>query len=91
LDRLDEKVGRATFYQALWDCLLTAETWRNAALNYLNRRIPVFEDEEQVTMYLGADRRRVVRAIEATLADTDTLVQRSMLDLLVNRLPLDKQ
>ncbi|RKP08001.1 Dopey, N-terminal-domain-containing protein [Thamnocephalis sphaerospora] len=91
LDSVADRVGTPALYRALWDCLLTSEQWRNAALNYLNRRMPALSTDEEVVSYLGIDMRRVVRAIEATLADTDTLIQRSMLDLLVNRFPLDRK
>ncbi|KAI9593645.1 Dopey, N-terminal-domain-containing protein [Syncephalis fuscata] len=83
-DHLSGQVGTAVFYQALWNCLLASEQWRNSVLHYLGRRLPVIDHEEA---YMTS----IVRAIEATLADTDTLVQRGMLDLLVNRFPLHRQ
>ncbi|KAI8058468.1 Dopey, N-terminal-domain-containing protein [Syncephalis plumigaleata] len=90
-DKIAKQVGISMFYEALWHCLLASDQCRNSGLHYLGRRLPKLEHGEEVMTYLGHDMTLVVRAIEASLVDTDTLVQRGMLDLLVNRFPLHRQ
>ncbi|ORY00279.1 hypothetical protein K493DRAFT_392010 [Basidiobolus meristosporus CBS 931.73] len=91
LDKLSNVVGPVSFYQAMWLCMISAPQLRFCAINFLTQRMPKITSLEDVAFLLGNDTGLMVRAISATLEDKDILVQRGILELLVNGFPLQSQ
>ncbi|KAK9768419.1 hypothetical protein K7432_000963 [Basidiobolus ranarum] len=91
LDKLNNVVGPASFYQAMWLCLISAPPLRWCAINFLSQRMPKIVSLEDVAFLLGSDTGLMVRALSATLDDKDILVQRGILEVLVNGFPLQSQ
>ncbi|RKP35014.1 Dopey, N-terminal-domain-containing protein, partial [Dimargaris cristalligena] len=90
-DSICRNVEQTYFYQALFLCLITAPDLRGAALHYLARRLPKLTQLEDVSFVVGDDPSLMVHAFAATLRDQNPLVQRAILELLVNNFNLDSQ
>ncbi|KAJ1968800.1 hypothetical protein IWQ62_001022 [Dispira parvispora] len=89
LDGVAKNVEPSYYFQALFLCLITSPELRGAALHYLSRRLPKITQLEDVAFVIGNDPRLMVHAFAATLRDKNALVQRGMLELLVNNFPLE--
>ncbi|GAA98597.1 hypothetical protein E5Q_05284 [Mixia osmundae IAM 14324] len=89
LDQLSGAVTPTLFLQNLWLILITSPFSRIPALNYLLRRMPSVGRDDSIVGIVGSDVGLMIRAIAASLEDTQVLVQRSALDLLVQTLRLD--
>ncbi|KAJ1928071.1 hypothetical protein IWQ60_002383 [Tieghemiomyces parasiticus] len=88
LDAVSHGVEAPYFYQALFLGLITAPDLRTAALHYLSRRLPRSTQREDMAFVVGDDPTLLVHALAASLRDSQPLVQRATLDLLVAHLPL---
>ncbi|KAI9032772.1 Dopey, N-terminal-domain-containing protein [Phycomyces nitens] len=90
IDYLGETTELPLLYSCLWLVMINNPSLRAPALNYLLRRLPKITDEQDVHVYLGTSEnvRLMTRAFSATLGDQQLLVQRSMLELLVQNIPL---
>ncbi|KAL1915944.1 uncharacterized protein VTP21DRAFT_6332 [Calcarisporiella thermophila] len=91
LDHLSQTITMSYFYQCMWLVMITSAQLRGPVLNYLIRRAPSMDSLEDRACFLGDDAGLMVRAFSATLGDSNILVQRSMLELLVIQFPLSKQ
>ncbi|KAJ1651312.1 hypothetical protein IWQ61_008089, partial [Dispira simplex] len=89
LDGVAKNVEPSYYFQALFLCLITSPELRGAALHYLSRRLPKITQLEDVAFVIGNNPGLMVHAFAATLRDKNALVQRGMLELLVNNFPLE--
>ncbi|KAK7063885.1 dopey-N domain-containing protein [Favolaschia claudopus] len=88
LDRLSGTVSPAFFFQNIWLVMLTTPSARGTALNFLARRLPRLNAEED-TVIIGQDIGLMIRAFAAALEDDNLLVRRGALDLLLQSLRID--
>ncbi|RUP50361.1 Dopey, N-terminal-domain-containing protein [Jimgerdemannia flammicorona] len=88
-DLLSKTVDTPYFFQCLWLVLITSAPLRAPAINYLVRRMPKLSAEEDSKITLGEDGSLMIRAFAATLGDSQMLVQRGLLELLVQNVPLE--
>ncbi|KAF9581925.1 hypothetical protein BGW38_000888, partial [Lunasporangiospora selenospora] len=88
MDQLRKSVDETFFFQCMWLILITSSPHRGPALHYLGRRIPLLSNTEDVAFVLGDDAGLMVRAFSATVGDSQLLVQRAMLDLMVVHFPI---
>ncbi|XP_077977408.1 protein DOP1A-like isoform X2 [Glandiceps talaboti] len=76
------------FHTALWDCVLCSPMARLPAitfvLSYVSKHVPL----EGQLYFMGSDTTKMVTAVTAALHDASVLVQRSMLDFLLQCLPM---
>ncbi|ORX62705.1 hypothetical protein DM01DRAFT_1314259 [Hesseltinella vesiculosa] len=85
LDRLQNVAESPFFYACFWLVMINDDSLRAPALNYLLRRLPKITNKEDVALVLGGPENvaLMIRAFAATLKDPNLLVQRGMLELLV--------
>ncbi|KAI8987465.1 Dopey, N-terminal-domain-containing protein [Mycotypha africana] len=90
LEAISETVELPYFYSCMWLVIISNPGLRPPALNYLLRKLPRITDKEAVAMVLGGKENvsLMVRAFSATLNDQQLLVQRGMLELLVQNFAL---
>ncbi|KAG0344934.1 hypothetical protein BG004_004061 [Podila humilis] len=88
MDSLRKAVDETFFFQCMWLILITSSQHRGPALHYLGRRMPHLTNTEDVAFVLGDDAGLMVRAFSATVGDSQLLVQRAMLDLMVIHFPV---
>ncbi|KAF8924042.1 hypothetical protein BGZ58_002248, partial [Dissophora ornata] len=88
IDNLRKAVDETFFFQCMWLILITSPPHRGFALQYLKRSMPVLTNTEDVAFVLGDDAGLMVRAFSATVVDSQLLVQRDMLDLMVVHFPI---
>ncbi|KAG0232967.1 hypothetical protein BGW42_007780 [Actinomortierella wolfii] len=88
LDHLRRAVDEAFFFQCMWLIMISSPQHRGPALNYLSRRMPHLTNTEDVAFVLGEDAGLMVRAFSATVGDSQLLVQRAMLDIMVVHFPI---
>ncbi|KAI1316511.1 hypothetical protein EDD11_009924 [Mortierella claussenii] len=88
IDSLRKAVDETFFFQCMWLILITSSPHRGPALHYLGRRMPLLTNTEDVAFVLGDDAGLMVRAFSATVGDSQLLVQRAMLDLMVVHFPV---
>ncbi|KAG6879371.1 hypothetical protein C0992_003191 [Termitomyces sp. T32_za158] len=89
LDRLSGTVSPSFFFQNIWLVMLTTPTARGTSLNYLVRRLPRLNADEDITQVVGKDIGLMIRAFAAALEDENLLVRRGALDLLLQSLRAD--
>ncbi|KAK4051842.1 hypothetical protein OIV83_002547 [Microbotryomycetes sp. JL201] len=89
LDRLSGTVSPSFFFQNLWLVLITAPHSRIPALNYLSRRLPKMDSQDSPSPIVGQDIGLMIRGFAAALDDSQILVQRGILDLLIATLQLE--
>ncbi|KAI8375993.1 Dopey, N-terminal-domain-containing protein [Radiomyces spectabilis] len=90
MDYLSNTVELPFFYSCIWLVMINNANLRPPALNYLLRRLPKIVEQEDVAVVLGTVENvsLMARAFSATLSDPQILVQRGMLELLVQNLSL---
>ncbi|KAG0266708.1 hypothetical protein DFQ27_009484 [Actinomortierella ambigua] len=88
LDNLRRAVDEAFFFQCMWLIMISSAQHRGPALNYISRRMPHLTNTEDVAFVLGEDAGLMVRAFSATVGDSQLLVQRAMLDIMVVHFPI---
>ncbi|KAG9326517.1 hypothetical protein KVV02_007666 [Mortierella alpina] len=88
MDSLRKSVDETFFFQCMWLILITSSPHRGPALHYLGRRMPLLTNTEDVAFVLGDDAGLMVRAFSAAVGDSQVLVQRAMLDLMVVHFPI---
>ncbi|GJJ13160.1 hypothetical protein Clacol_007411 [Clathrus columnatus] len=92
LPGLEEETGTvspAFFLQNLWVIIITTPTARRTSLNFLSRRLPKLNGDDDISYIIGRDIGLMIRAFAAALEDNDILVRRAMLDILDQTLPLN--
>ncbi|KAG8219398.1 Dopey, N-terminal-domain-containing protein [Butyriboletus roseoflavus] len=89
LDRLSGTVSPVFFMQNLWLVMITMSSARGTALNFLSRRLPRLNADEDVTVIVGSDIGLMIRAFAAALEDDNLLVRRSALDMLLQTMRID--
>ncbi|KAG5733413.1 Protein dopey, partial [Termitomyces sp. T112] len=89
LDRLSGTVSPSFFFQNIWLVMLTTPIARGTSLNYLARRLPRLNADEDITEVVGKDIGLMIRAFAAALEDENLLVRRGALDLLLQSLRVD--
>jgi hypothetical protein len=83
------------FWQCLFLAVITSPSRRQGALNYLSRRLPRLSNnstgelDEKLAKIILPEPGLLIRSFICGLSDTQILIQRGFLDLLVARLPLD--
>ena len=90
LDSISDAVTQPFFLQNLWLTLITTPSVRLASLNYLTRRMPPVQDEQDPTVLIGRDLGLMVRGLAHALDDNLLLVRRTVLEILVTHLQIDK-
>lgn len=88
IDRLRKAVDETFFFQCMWLILINSSPHRGPALHYLARKMPLLTNTEDVAFVLGDDAGLMVRAFSATVVDSQLLVQRAILDLMVVHFPI---
>ncbi|KAF8131645.1 Dopey, N-terminal-domain-containing protein [Boletus edulis] len=89
LDRLSGTVSPVFFMQNLWLVMITMPSARGTALNFLSRRLPRLNADEDITVIVGRDVGLMIRAFAAALEDDNLLVRRSALDMLLQTMRVD--
>ncbi|KAH8835109.1 Dopey, N-terminal-domain-containing protein [Flagelloscypha sp. PMI_526] len=89
MDRLSGTVSQSFFFQNIWLIMLTTPASRGTSLNFLARRLPKFNPDEDVTSIVGRDIGLMIRAFAAALEDENLLVRRGALDLLLQSMKVD--
>ncbi|KAI0783393.1 Dopey, N-terminal-domain-containing protein [Abortiporus biennis] len=89
LDKLSGTVSPSFFLQNVWLIMLTSPPARGTAINFLSRRLPQLNSNEDITAIVGRDIGLMIRAFAAALEDDDLLVRRGALDLLIQSLRVD--
>lgn len=69
--------------------MLTSPASRGTSLNFLARRLPKFDTQEDMTHVVGRDIGLMIRAFAAALEDDNLLVRRGALDLLLQSMKID--
>lgn len=90
LEKLSDTVELPFFYSCMWLVMISNPSLRSPALNYLLRKLPKIYDRESVAVVLGVKENvsLMVRAFASTLSDQQLLVQRGILELLVQNFML---
>lgn len=90
LDRLTNVVDLPFFYSCIWLIMINDTNLRSPCLNYLLLKLPKITNKEDVALVLGGPENLglMVRAFSATLMDHQLLVQRGILELLVQNYSL---
>ncbi|KAK6309739.1 hypothetical protein J4Q44_G00196200 [Coregonus suidteri] len=81
--RLSMLVGQQVFYGALWGSVLVSPLVRLPASLFIVTHFDRFTPPHQQTCMLGYDNRLVVKALCLSLQDSNVLVQRNMLEILL--------
>ncbi|KAH6916730.1 Dopey, N-terminal-domain-containing protein [Coprinopsis sp. MPI-PUGE-AT-0042] len=89
LDNLATSVAMSFFFQNIWLVMLTTPAARGTAVNYLSRRLPRVNADEDITEIVGKDIGLMIRAFAAALEDDNLLVRRGTLDLLLQVMKID--
>ncbi|KAG5652198.1 hypothetical protein H0H81_005933 [Sphagnurus paluster] len=89
LDRLSGTVSPSFFFQNIWLVMLTTPSARGTALNFLARRLPRLNANEDISEIVGKDIGLMIRAFAAALEDENLLVRRGALDLLLQSMRVD--
>ncbi|KAF9056037.1 Dopey, N-terminal-domain-containing protein [Panaeolus papilionaceus] len=89
LDRLSGTVSPSFFFQNIWLVMLTTPSARGTALNFLSRRLPKLQPNEDITDVVGKDIGLMIRAFAAALEDDNLLVRRAALDILLQSLAVN--
>lgn len=84
LDQLSGAVSLSFFLQNMWLILITGPGYRISAINFLCRRMPQFEPDRSISTMVGEDVGLMVRGFAAALEDSNILVQRGILDLILS-------
>ncbi|KIM47693.1 hypothetical protein M413DRAFT_439360 [Hebeloma cylindrosporum] len=82
LDRLSGAVSVSFFFQNIWLVMLTTPSARGTSLNFLSRRLPHLNADEDIAAVVGKDIGLMIRAFAAALEDENLLVRRAALDIL---------
>ncbi|CAA7265849.1 unnamed protein product [Cyclocybe aegerita] len=83
LDRLSGAVSISFFFQNIWLVMLTTPSARGTSLNFLGRRLPRLNADEDISDVVGKDIGLMIRAFAAALEDENLLVRRAALDILL--------
>ncbi|KAJ3516253.1 hypothetical protein NLJ89_g1234 [Agrocybe chaxingu] len=83
LDRLSGAVAISFFFQNIWLVMLTTPSARGTSLNFLGRRLPRLNVDEDISGVVGKDIGLMIRAFAAALEDENLLVRRAALDILL--------
>lgn len=89
LDKLSTSASLSFFFQNIWLVMLTTPSARGTSLNYLSRRLPRLNPDEDITEIVGKDIGLMIRAFAAALEDENLLVRRGALDLLLQAIRVD--
>ncbi|KAF8079121.1 Dopey, N-terminal-domain-containing protein [Lyophyllum atratum] len=89
LDRLSGTVAPSFFFQNIWLVMLTTPSARGTSLNFLARRLPRLNSDEDISEVVGKDIGLMIRAFAAALEDENLLVRRGALDLLLQTMRVD--
>ncbi|KAM6979247.1 protein DOP1B isoform 1-T1 [Tautogolabrus adspersus] len=86
--KLSLLVGQQVFYGALWGSMLVSPMVRLPATIFLVSHFDRMEYLHQQTHMLGYDHRMVLKSVCLSLQDSNTLVQRNMLEIVLYFFPL---
>ncbi|KAI8901962.1 Dopey, N-terminal-domain-containing protein [Globomyces pollinis-pini] len=84
-----EKLSKATniqdFYTCFWKAIISSSSCRNAAMNFLLRRMPKITSREDMVMICGNQTSILTTALCSLLEDNQLLVKRGCLELMVTQ------
>ncbi|XP_034549509.1 protein dopey-2 [Notolabrus celidotus] len=86
--KLSLLVGQQVFYGALWGSMLVSPMVRQPATAFVVAHFDRMASLHQQTHMLGYDHRLVVKAVCLSLQDSNLLVQRNMLEIVLYFFPL---
>ncbi|XP_041663673.1 protein dopey-2 [Cheilinus undulatus] len=86
--KLSLLVGQQVFYGALWGSVLVSPMVRLPATIFLVSHFDRMESLHQQTHMLGYDHRLVIKSVCLSLQDSNVLVQRNMLEIVLYFFPL---
>ncbi|KAF8167553.1 Dopey, N-terminal-domain-containing protein [Crassisporium funariophilum] len=89
LDKLSGTVSMSFFFQNIWLVMLTTPSARGTSLNFLARRLPQLNADEDISDVVGKDVGLMIRAFSAALEDENLLVRRGALDILLQTMRID--
>ena len=89
LDSISRNVQHSHFFHAMWLCTISAPRHRLPAINYLVRRLAKMNGPEDMAFVIGSHSDVVAKSLAEMLEDKLVLVQRGVLELLVNYFPLN--
>ncbi|KAG7503861.1 hypothetical protein JOB18_046188 [Solea senegalensis] len=87
LVKLSLLVGQQVFYGALWGSMVVSTTVRLPASIFIVTHFDHFASLHQQIHMLGYDSRQVLKAVFLSLQDSNVLVQRNMLEILLYFFP----
>lgn len=87
LIKLSLLVGQQVFYGALWGSMLVTPTVRLPATIFIVSHFDSLGSLRQQTYMLGYDHRLVIKSVCLSLQDSNVLVQRNMLEILLYFFP----
>ena len=85
-----EAVGSDFFYGSLWKCILSNPNVRLPAVSFIVSHYNKKKKLDDQLYIMGNDRKSLVYGICISLLDTNILVQRAILDLLITCFPLSQ-
>lgn len=94
------KLSDSKFFGSLWMILLRTERLRLVGVKYLCESIPNYstiqkskfslsEEENFINFFFPSKDILIINSIKAMIEDKDTLVQRSIMDFLIDKLPIN--
>ena len=90
LDKICKAVTAPIFFRYLWQAILVVPAVRHPGLYLASLRFPKPMALSDATIYLTSESNMSVNAIIVSLLDTNIMVQRTVLDLLIAHFPLDQ-
>ncbi|KAI3646116.1 hypothetical protein MP228_009044 [Amoeboaphelidium protococcarum] len=91
MNQVRQDVGQQLFYAALFQVAVLMTRYRISVVNYLQSNFPQFKTREQMIAVFGNDLSIFVSGLSELLSDSNILVERGAMELLVNHMPLDSQ
>ncbi|OIR58090.1 MAG: uncharacterized protein A8A55_1141 [Amphiamblys sp. WSBS2006] len=85
-ERMRETLGEASFYTALWTCLLDTKKERRSACKLI---LELCRPRDGTESFEGVNRKTIVAAAVLNLADKNPLVVRDTLDIFIRHFPVD--
>lgn len=94
--KLREKVSDSTFFGTLWTVILRTPKLRLVGIKYINEIIPYCsndqeETEQVVQKYYPNLNCLVINSIKSLIEDSEVLTQRSIMDFLIAKLPINNK
>lgn len=89
LDKIQSRIGKSEFFEALWGSLLANSGHRISCVNYLGRIIPKTASGAEVAHFCVVNMTLISSACAAALSDPHILTVRKILDFCIAHFPLN--